>query len=219
MPQASTLRDEHDQRDVAFAEDEAEYRHEQGEDVDYFPGKRQTPQVVFEGAGILVVYKPPHWTMTTTAEMPRDKSMQAWLGDTIGRRCKYLREDPLQSGLVQRLDVETSGPVVVATERGTFNKMWQLRAAGHFYREYRVLMHGLLPLKRCAGTLNYSLDTGRKFTKVWACATRRAWRTSVGDCPLPAIAGGQPLSFPSLSGVSLRTTAGEPSSSTSGPWI
>mmetsp|Transcript_73943 Transcript_73943/g.239015 ORF Transcript_73943/g.239015 Transcript_73943/m.239015 type:complete len:862 (-) Transcript_73943:140-2725(-) len=130
------------------------------------PGKRQIPYVVFDQNGVLVVYKPPHWTMTTTMEMPRKTSIQAWLGDSLGHCYPYLQEDPLQAGLVQRLDVETSGPVVVATRSETFRRMWQLRAAGHFYREYVALLHGVLPVRHCCGTLEYSLNTRRRSSKV-----------------------------------------------------
>lgn len=130
------------------------------------PSKRQTPHAAFDQHGVLVVYKPPHWTMTTTAQMPRDKSIQAWVGDTFGRRYPFLREDPLQSGLIQRLDVQTSGPVVIATRRETFREMWRLRATGHFYKEYRALLHGALPLEHCCGMLDYSLDARRAGTEV-----------------------------------------------------
>lgn len=130
------------------------------------PGKRQVPYVVFEQSGVLVVYKPPHWTMTTTMEMPRKTSIQAWLGDSLGHYYPYLQEDPLQAGLVQRLDVETSGPVVVATRSETFRKMWQLRSAGHFYREYVALLHGALPARHSCGTLEYSLNTRHRSSKV-----------------------------------------------------
>eukprot|EP00927_Polykrikos_kofoidii_P043498 TRINITY_DN37564_c0_g1_i1.p1 TRINITY_DN37564_c0_g1~~TRINITY_DN37564_c0_g1_i1.p1 ORF type:complete len:820 (-),score=94.01 TRINITY_DN37564_c0_g1_i1:172-2631(-) len=136
------------------------------EDIRSRPGGRQVPYVVFDGNGFLVLYKPPHWTMTTSMEMPRETSVQAWLGETLGQRFPFLREDALQAGLVQRLDVETSGPVVVATQSDAFVKMWRLRASGHFYREYRVLLHGLLPLRHCCGTLDYSLDTRRRSVKV-----------------------------------------------------
>mmetsp|Transcript_156584 Transcript_156584/g.380259 ORF Transcript_156584/g.380259 Transcript_156584/m.380259 type:complete len:794 (+) Transcript_156584:75-2456(+) len=130
------------------------------------PGKRQVPYVVFDQNGVLVVYKPPHWTMTTTMEMPRETSIQAWLGDSLGHCYPYLLEEPLQAGLVQRLDVETSGPVVVATRSDTFQRMWQLRSAGHFYREYVALLHGKLPMKHSCGTLEYSLNTRRRSSNV-----------------------------------------------------
>lgn len=135
-------------------------------DVRSRPGKRQNPYVVFDDSGVLVVYKPPHWTMTTTMEMPRETSIQVWLGDSLGHCYPYLQEDPLQAGLVQRLDVETSGCVVVATRSETFHRMWQLRAAGHFYREYVALLHGRLPMKHSCGTLDYSLNTRRRSSKV-----------------------------------------------------
>jgi len=130
------------------------------------PGKKKAPYVILDQQGVLVVYKPPHWTMTTTMEMPRNTSVQAWLGDSLGHIYPYLQQDPLQAGLVQRLDVETSGPVVVATRPDTFRKMWQLRSAGHFYREYVVLLHGKLPIKHCYGTIDYSLNTRRRSSKV-----------------------------------------------------
>lgn len=94
---------------------------EEEETVDFCPRDRELPEVIHNRRGILVVYKPPHWTMTTTATMPRATSIQAWLCDSYGRRYPFLLEDPLQAGLVQRLDVETSGPVVVATQSRTFD--------------------------------------------------------------------------------------------------
>lgn len=130
------------------------------------PGKRKRPKVILERDGVLLLYKPPHWTMTTTAAMPRARSIQAWLCDNVGHRYPFIRQDPLQAGLVQRLDVETSGLVVVATRQKTFRQVWQMRSAGQFYREYSVLLHGLIPLKHCFGTLNYALRTDRWSTRV-----------------------------------------------------
>jgi len=138
----------------------------QGHELECKPGKRKRPQVVLDRDGILVLYKPPHWTMTTTAAMPRARSIQAWLCDNVGHRYPFLRKDPLQAGLVQRLDVETSGLVVVATQPKTFQQAWQLRSAGQFYREYIVLLHGLVPVEHCMGTLSYALKTDRWSTRV-----------------------------------------------------
>lgn len=98
--------------------------------------------------------------------MPRNMSVQAWLGDAYGKQYPFLREDVLQAGLIQRLDVQTSGPVVVATRRDTFQEMWRLRATGHFYKEYRALVHGALPLDMSCGTLDYALESRRGSTEV-----------------------------------------------------
>jgi len=130
------------------------------------PGKTKRPKIVWDANGILVLYKPPFWTMTTTFAMPRARSIQAWLIDNVGHRHPFLRKDPLQAGLVQRLDVETSGLVVVATREKSFNQAWQLRQKGEFYREYYALLHGLLPVDDCIGTLHHALRSNGYTTRV-----------------------------------------------------
>jgi len=137
---------------------------------------RRVPHAAVDQYGILVVYKPPFWTMTTperaksTNKESKSPEIQNWLIAELGNRYPFLKSNP-RAGLIHRLDVQTSGPILVATRPDTFEEMrFQLRKK-KWYKEYLALMHGAIPPSKSCGVLNYKLLTTQE--------RGRGWRTEV----------------------------------------
>lgn len=127
---------------------------------------RDIPHSVFDRDGVLVVYKPAYWTVTTSGKCGgRSPPMQSWLRKHLGARHPFLLSDR-RAGLIHRLDVQTSGPLLIATRRDTFAHMRQSLHDRKWYKEYITLMHGQLPLERCSGVLTYPL-LSKQFCGGW----------------------------------------------------
>ncbi|CAE8633123.1 unnamed protein product [Polarella glacialis] len=122
----------------------------------------QGPKVALDHDGVLVVIKPAFWTVTTGIDASQIRSrlpqLQSWIVETLGVEYPYLRENH-RGGLVHRLDVQTSGPILIATQLRTFKLLRQSLHEHKFYKEYIALMHGALPPDRCTGALDYRLLT------------------------------------------------------------
>ena len=138
-----------------------------------FSPEEEVPATIFEmnSSSMFVAYKPARWTMTTSilgkklgSEKPAPrfgaKAIQAWLQDTHGTRFPFLLNARYSNGMAHRLDVETSGPFIVATSMEAWQTMRGLISTQeHLRKEYVALMHGSLPLAYQAGTLKYPLKT------------------------------------------------------------
>lgn len=140
---------------------------------------RDSPHSVFDRDGVLVVYKPAYWTVTTSGKCGgRSPPMQSWLRKHLGARHPFLLSDR-RAGLIHRLDVQTSGPLLIATRRDTFAHMRQSLHDRKWYKEYITLMHGQLPLERCSGVLTYPLRS-KQFCGGWkteVCPEGKAAKT------------------------------------------
>lgn len=139
------------------------------------------PYAAVEECGICVIYKPAFWTATTSttveeeliqARQSRTPRLQGWLRTKLGHQYPFLRENP-RAGLVHRLDVQTSGPILVGTEEKAFLEMRDNLRKHMWYKEYLALMHGAVPPKRCCGTLEYKLFTKQEKDR------GMGWRTEV----------------------------------------
>uniref|UniRef100_A0A7S0FEA3 Pseudouridine synthase RsuA/RluA-like domain-containing protein n=1 Tax=Pyrodinium bahamense TaxID=73915 RepID=A0A7S0FEA3_9DINO len=128
---------------------------------------RKEPHAAVDQNGIVVVYKPAFWTVTTPGNGKEEATIpmkapriQRWLINNLGEQYPFLRENP-RAGLVHRLDVQTSGPILVATNADTMQEMRCNLRQKMWYKEYVALMHGAVPPKRASGVLNYKLFTQR----------------------------------------------------------
>ncbi|CAK9024230.1 unnamed protein product [Durusdinium trenchii] len=136
-----------------------------GKDIMSFPEER--PKVTLDKDGVLVVYKPAFWTMTTSDKgdvepiISRHSALQDWIRSHMGFRYKWLRQND-RAGLIHRLDVQTSGPIICGSNPKAFNSLRMSLHTHKFYKEYIALMHGALPLRECCGEMNYPLLTMRE---------------------------------------------------------
>ena len=101
--------------------------------------------VVHEDASVIVVNKPGGVPCHPLNADERDTVMNAVVARfpeiaTVG-------EKPLEGGLVHRLDNGTSGALLVARNRGTFDKLRDAIRAGRIARRYEALVAGALERK------------------------------------------------------------------------
>jgi 23S rRNA-/tRNA-specific pseudouridylate synthase len=116
------------------------------------------PAVIFEGERVMVVYKPPYWTTTTDADAEWQRApLQGWLWDNFGDRFPIFGDSTKSNGLCQRLDVQTSGPLIVAKDVDAWKSMRHDIAEKSARKEYWALMHGTLTPSKSKGILNYPI--------------------------------------------------------------
>lgn len=133
-------------------------------DIMSFP--EEGPKVALEKNGVLVVYKPAFWTMTTCQDgaraiSSRHSALQDWIRSHMGHRYKFLYTND-RAGLIHRLDVQTSGPIVCGSSPKAFKQLRESLHYHKFYKEYIALMHGALPVRQCCGEMDYPLLTTRE---------------------------------------------------------
>ena len=121
---------------------------------------REDPEIIHDiDHHVQMVYKPPRWTLTTCRKMRGGNRLQQWLVDKMGKQFPFLAKEKLSHGLVHRLDVETSGPIIVSTNQPSWNAMRDIISSKSVYKEYRTLMHGALPDSMQEGTIKHRLST------------------------------------------------------------
>jgi 23S rRNA pseudouridine1911/1915/1917 synthase len=101
--------------------------------------------VIHEDASVIVVNKPGGVPCHPLNADERDTVMNAVVARfpeiaTVG-------EKPLEGGLVHRLDNGTSGALLIARNRGTFDKLRDAIRAGRIARRYEALVAGALERK------------------------------------------------------------------------
>jgi 23S rRNA pseudouridine1911/1915/1917 synthase len=106
------------------------------------PNAELALDVIHEDASVIVVNKPGGVPCHPLNSEERDTVMNAVVARfpdvaTVG-------EKPLEGGLVHRLDNGTSGALLVARNRGTFDKLRDAVRAGRIARRYEALVAGSL---------------------------------------------------------------------------
>ena len=102
-------------------------------------------EVLHEDAAVIVVNKPGGMPCHPLHADERDTVMNAVVARfpdvaTVG-------EKPLEGGLLHRLDNGTSGALLIARNRGTFDKLREAIRAGRIARRYEALVAGALEHK------------------------------------------------------------------------
>ncbi|MGH7923443.1 MAG: RluA family pseudouridine synthase, partial [Candidatus Binatus sp.] len=102
-------------------------------------------EVIHEDASVIVVNKPGGMPCHPLHAEERDTLMNAVVARfpeiaTVG-------EKPLEGGLVHRLDNGTSGAILIARNRGAFEKLRDAIRAGRVARRYQALVAGSLEQK------------------------------------------------------------------------
>lgn len=101
-----------------------------------------SPIIIFEDDSILVLAKPAGWitnTANTTTDQP---TVQAWLKSNF--RYPLSSSDDLRSGIVHRLDKETSGLLLVAKTKEGFETLQKEFKDRQVTKTYTALVHGLV---------------------------------------------------------------------------
>lgn len=142
---------------------------------------REEPRLVYEDDDLAVVMKPPGWSCLPqakgvdpawaklkplakrqqVAELMKQAStppLQAWLLLHFGAdpRCDACRDKGCDRGLVHRLDVDTSGPILVGKTLKGFEHAKKQIVAG-ILKDYVALVHGTFETER--GECRVPVDT------------------------------------------------------------
>ena len=112
------------------------------------------PIIVFEDKYLLVISKPAGWIVNKASTTTDQPVLQTWLEDQ-----QYLlaKDGERRSGIVHRLDKETSGIILVAKDKNTFSYLQGLFKKRKVKKEYLALVHGEVGLDE--GVVN--LPVGR----------------------------------------------------------
>lgn len=119
----------------------------------------QSPKIIFEDNSILVLNKPSGW-ITNSASTTTDKPVvQGWLKSNFEYPISNV--DSLRSGIVHRLDKETSGILVVAKTKEAFEILQKEFKERQVKKTYIALVHGKFDLnegeiKAAVGRLSWN---------------------------------------------------------------
>lgn len=100
------------------------------------------PEIVFEDDQLLILNKPSGWVVneaSTTAKLP---VIQVWLKDT--QSYKIVDSLEFRSGIVHRLDKETSGVLVIAKTKKSFKNVQKQFKERKVKKVYLGLAHGVI---------------------------------------------------------------------------
>jgi len=95
------------------------------------------PQIVYQDNFLLVLNKPPGWIVNRAQTTKGQQTIQDWLGDNFKE---------FQPEIVHRLDKDTSGVLLIAKTQKTLESLQAQFKKRQIKKEYRALVHGILPL-------------------------------------------------------------------------
>ncbi|MFC1710399.1 RluA family pseudouridine synthase [Patescibacteria group bacterium] len=101
------------------------------------------PQIIFEDKYILALVKPAGWIVNKAATTTNQPVLQSWLEKKDYPIAKSME---LRSGIVHRLDKETSGILLVAKDEKTFYFLQGLFKKRLVKKKYLALVHGEMNL-------------------------------------------------------------------------
>jgi 23S rRNA pseudouridine1911/1915/1917 synthase len=102
------------------------------------------PKVVFEDSSVMVIDKPSGWITNSASTTTDQPVIQKWLYDNFDYN--IAKDDEYRSGIVHRLDKETSGVLIVAKEKSSFHHLQGQFKERVIEKSYIALVHGkLLP--------------------------------------------------------------------------
>lgn len=97
------------------------------------------PRVLFEDESILVVNKPSGWVVNDAETTKEQETLQSWLSSFNYPLAKSREE---RSGIVHRLDKETSGILLVAKTTSAFKNLQRQFKERKVEKTYTALVHG-----------------------------------------------------------------------------
>jgi len=99
----------------------------------------KTPVIHFQDDTFMILQKPSGWIVneaTTTKDQP---VIQTWIKET--QKFDIAHSDPFRSGIVHRLDKETSGALVIAKTENAFTDIQSQFKERVVKKTYRALVH------------------------------------------------------------------------------
>ena len=99
------------------------------------------PKIIFEDDSLFVIDKPAGWIVNEAATTKNQPVLQTWL-----RQFNYplVNDTDCRHGIVHRLDKETSGVMIVAKNKDSFDKLQAEFKNREVQKTYVALVHGKL---------------------------------------------------------------------------
>jgi len=104
-----------------------------------------TPKIIFEDETLLVIDKPSGWIVSDATTTNGQPTIQSWLRQNFQFSIFNFQE--CRSGIVHRLDKETSGVLLVAKTKEAFLYLQSLFKTRKVKKSYVALLHGSLKEK------------------------------------------------------------------------
>jgi len=104
------------------------------------------PEIIFEDKFLIVLDKPAGWVVNRAETTKRQKTVQDWLKKDFDY--PLAKNDAWRSGIVHRLDKETSGLLVIAKTKKAFLNLQEQFKKRLIFKEYLALVHGEVEEKR-----------------------------------------------------------------------
>ncbi len=108
------------------------------------------PKIIFEDENLLILDKPTGWIVNESETVGKNPVVQSWIKKNFNYQIAKNRE--YRSGIVHRLDKETSGILVVAKTHDAFRNLQLQFKNRQVKKEYTALVHGSLEPK--SGTIS-----------------------------------------------------------------
>ncbi|MCL5675718.1 MAG: RluA family pseudouridine synthase [Patescibacteria group bacterium] len=120
------------------------------------------PKIIYEDADILVLNKPAGLTVDRASTNKNDYTLQDWLDNYFYRQTKLNKLDynssdfESRSGIVHRLDKETSGLLIIAKTKDAFSNLQSQFKNREIIKKYLALVHGKAEPSK--GTINVPIE-------------------------------------------------------------
>lgn len=98
------------------------------------------PKIIFEEASFLVLDKPPGWVVNRAETTKNQETIQDWLEANF--KFPIFKFSSSRSGVVHRLDKETSGLLLVAKTPKAFENLQKQFKERRVVKRYLALVHG-----------------------------------------------------------------------------
>jgi len=98
------------------------------------------PKIIFEDKFLLVIDKPAGWVVNEAETTGKNPVIQTWLKKLFDY--EIVGEKEFRSGIVHRLDKETSGVLIVTKTKGAFRHLQAQFKSREVQKIYVALVHG-----------------------------------------------------------------------------
>lgn len=110
--------------------------------IDFF----MNPRTIFEDDNILIIDKPAGWITNEASTTAGQPVLQTWLFNNFDYA--IAKDKRFRSGIVHRLDKETSGVLIVAKTKEAFENLQNQFKKRIVEKKYTALAHGKVGLKK-----------------------------------------------------------------------
>lgn len=108
------------------------------------------PKIILEDKYLLAINKPSGWIINESTNTGENPVLQDWLSKNF--KYEIAKSKDLRSGIVHRLDKETSGVVLVAKDEETFHLLQKQFMQREVKKTYVALAHGKIEERQ--GSIN-----------------------------------------------------------------